>query len=67
MEHLQACGRSNLIHLLAKSLGTLRLDGSNSLLPAKRMPESLIEYCVNFCNASSGQQVFYTADFPLHN
>jgi len=67
MEHLQACGRSNVIYSLAKSLGTKRLDGSDSLLPAKRMPMGLIEYCVNFFNASSRQQVFHAADFPLHN
>ena len=48
MNHLKACGRSNVIYLLAKSLGTLRPDGSDSLLPARRMPMGLIEHCVNF-------------------
>ena len=48
MDHLQACCHSNVIYLLAKSLGTLRPGRSDSLLPAKRMPMGLIEYCVNF-------------------
>ena len=57
MDHLKECGRSNVIYLLAKSLGTMRPDGSDSLLPAKRMPMGLIEYCVNFFNAKAVQQV----------
>ena len=57
MNHLKQCSRSNVIYLLAKSLGTIRPDGSDSLLPAKRMPMGLIEYCVNFFNANTVQQV----------
>jgi len=48
--HWTDCARSNLIYLLAKSLGTVRSDNSDFLLPAKRMPMGLIEYCVNFFN-----------------
>jgi len=58
MYHLADCARSNVIYSLAKSLGTLRPDNSDSLLPAKRMPMGLIEYCVNFFNASSIQEVW---------
>ena len=65
MTHLKACGRSNVIYLLAKSLGTLRPDGSDSLLPARRMPMGLIEYCINFFNATSVQQVSHTIDVPI--
>ena len=54
---MNQCSRSNVIYLLGKSLGTQRLDGSDSLLPAKRMPMGLIEYCVNFFNAKTAQQV----------
>ena len=57
MNHLKRCNRSNVIYLLAKTLGTLRPDESDSLLPAKRMPMGLIEYCVNFFNAKTAQQV----------
>ena len=38
MAHLKQCDRSNVIYLLAKALGTMRSDQSDSLLPAKRMP-----------------------------
>jgi len=57
MLHLADCSRSNVIYLLAKSLGTLRPDNSDSLFPAKRMSMGLIEHCVNFFNAPTVQQV----------
>ena len=44
MKHLQASGRSNVLYKLAKGLGTVRPDGSDSLFPAKQMPMGLIEY-----------------------
>lgn len=65
MNHLKACGRSNVIYLLAKSLGTMRTDGSDSLLPAKRMPMGHIEYCVNFFNATSVRQVCHITDISI--
>lgn len=52
MEHLKSCGRSNVI---AKALGTMRDDQTDSLLPAKGMPMGLVEHCVNFCCAHSDQ------------
>ena len=55
--HLQQCGCSNVIYMLAKALGTMRPDQSDSLLPAKRMPMGLIEYVVLFFTASSTRQV----------
>ena len=57
MEHLHNAGRSNTIYNLAHALGTLRSDGSDSLLPVKRMPMGLIEYTVVFFSASSVQKV----------
>ena len=48
MAHLKSCGRSNVVYSLVKCLGTMRNDGSDSLLPAKRMPLGLIEHCVDF-------------------
>ena len=47
VRHPKRSGRSNVIYLLAKALGTMRSDGSDSLLPANRMPMDLIEH-VNF-------------------
>ena len=56
-KHLQSCGRSNVVHQLVRALGSLRDDGSDSLLPARRMPMGLIEHCVNFFNSSSMKEV----------
>ena len=55
--YLKKCGRSNVINSLVKSLGTTRQDQSDSLLPAKRMPMSCIELCVNFFSTTSINQV----------
>ena len=46
--HLQQCGRSNIIYGLAKGTGSMRDDGSDSRLPAKRMPMGMLEYTINF-------------------
>ena len=56
MQHLKSCGRANVVYNLAKAIGTMREDLSDSLLPAKRMPIGLIEHCVNFF-CSTRQQV----------
>ena len=58
MEHLESCGRSNVLYNLAKALGTTREDGTDSLLPAKRMPMGLIEHCVNFFCSTKHQVLF---------
>ena len=42
---------------LAKAAGTLRDDGSDALLPLKRLPTGLIEHSLNFFTASSIAQV----------
>ena len=44
MQNLCNAGRSNSIYLLAKALGTMRKDSSDSLLPVM----GLIEYIVSF-------------------
>ena len=48
MERLKHAGRSNILALLAKALGTVRPDGVESLMPVHRMPVGLIKYAVNF-------------------
>ena len=47
MKRLHDGGRSNVMYLLAKALGTTRLDGSDFLLPVSRMPIGLLEYTVS--------------------
>ena len=55
MEHLKSCSRSNVIYNLAKALGKMRDDHSDSLLPTKRIPMGLVEHCVNFCSSHSDE------------
>lgn len=57
MCYLKNVDRLNVIYLLAKGLGTMRIDGSDSLIPAKRMPMGLIEYMFNFFTANAINKV----------
>lgn len=61
MQHLHGSGRSNVIYAMAKAVGTMRRDNSDSLLPVKRMPMGLVEYIVNFFTSSSIQKVYNDA------
>lgn len=56
-QHLHKCGRSNVLYSLSKAMGSLRPDGSDSRLPAKRMPMGLLEHMANFYNADSYKMV----------
>lgn len=58
VHHTHKCRRTNVIYNLAKALGTMRVDGSDSLLPAKRMPMGLVEYTAAFFAASSINKVY---------
>ncbi len=60
MKRLHSNGRSNVIYLLAKAIGTMRPQGTDSLLPNSRMPMGLLEYVVNFYTASSINKVYFT-------
>ena len=42
---------------VAKAIGRICPDDSDSRLPAKRMPMGLLEHMVNFFNADSHSQV----------
>ena len=57
MQRLQQAGRSNILAGLAKALGTMRPDGSDSLMPVSRMPVGLIEYAASFFSSDSLYQV----------
>ncbi len=48
MHHLRKEGRTNVVYNFVKAVGTMRTDGTDSLLPVKRMPMGLMEYAVNF-------------------
>lgn len=58
LNNLHQSRRSNILYSLAKGIGTLRGDGSDTLFPLKRMPAGLIEYAINFFVASSPQMVW---------
>ncbi len=60
MKRLHSNGRSNVIYLLAKAIGTMRPQGTDSLLPISRMPMGLLDYVVNFYTASSINKVYFT-------
>ena len=53
VKHLNQCGRSNVVYGVAKAIGTMQPDTSDSRLPARRMPMGLLEYMVNFYNSNT--------------
>ena len=57
MANLRHNSRSNVLYNLAKGLGTLRADGSDSRFPVKRMPMGLIEYLASFFSCDNLQSV----------
>lgn len=57
MAHLAGNSRSNVLYSLAKGIGTMREDNSDSLFPVKRMPMGLVEYTANFFTAENLNQV----------
>lgn len=59
MLHLKQCDRSNILYSLAKGLGTLKPDGSDSKFPAKRMPAGLLQHMVEFFAAENQSQVLW--------
>ncbi len=56
MLHLQASSRSNFLYGLAKGLGSQRQDGADSIFPTKQIIAGLVEYSINFFNASTVAQ-----------
>ena len=57
MQRLQSFGKVNVLHELAKGLGTLRPDSSEPLFPISRMPFGMLQYMVTFFNCKPGQNV----------
>ena len=53
IRHLNQCGRSNVVYGVAKAIGTMRPDGSDSRLLARRMPMGMLEYMVKFYNSNT--------------
>ena len=55
--HLKECNRPNVVYGVAKAIGRMRPDRSDSRLPAKRMPMGLLQHMVNFFNADTYNKV----------
>ena len=54
-KHLKENGRANVLYKLAKVIGELRSDGSDTKLPCKKMPMGLLEHIANFYTAEFNQ------------
>ena len=57
MQHLQSFSKVNVLHELAKGLGTLLPHSSETLFPISRMPFGMLQYMVTFFNCKPGQNV----------
>ena len=60
MRRLSEVGKSNIIRGLCKGLGTMRLDGSDSIFPTTRMPIGLLQYMVEFFISKPGHRVSHS-------
>ena len=47
-KHLKESGRANVLYKLAKAIGEIHSDGSDTKLPCKQMPMGLLEHIANF-------------------
>ncbi len=56
-QHLNMHGRSNVVCGLAKTVGRMRPDGSDSRFPVKRVPMGVLKHMVQFFNADTYQKV----------
>ena len=57
MKHLSETKRMNVLYELAKGLGIMRPDWTDSLFPTSRMPMGMLQFMVGFFNASPGRNV----------
>ena len=56
-KHLKESCRANVLYKLAKAIGGVHSDGSDTKLPCKQMPMGLLEHIANFYTAEFNQQV----------
>lgn len=67
MKQLSTCGRSNILYGLARGLGTIRADTSDSLFPSNKLITGLFEYSVGFFNAGDNAQHVSIRQQNLHS
>ena len=58
MKKLQDLDKSNTVYNLSKVISESRPDGSNSLMPLKRMPFGMIQFTVDFFASTNVNQVY---------
>ena len=66
MKQLEVAGRHNVLYQLARGLGNMHPDGSDSVFPTSRMPMGLLQYMVDFFNSSPGQTVSSYGTYYIH-
>ena len=64
---LKLSERPNVLYDLAKGLGTLRADHSDTLFPRERMPMGLLQYMTVFFLAEHKNQVCHFFDSGMYN
>ena len=57
MKNLESAGKVNVLYELAKGVGRLRPDSSDTCFPMKRMPFGMLEYMTTFFNSTPGSKV----------
>lgn len=57
MSYVKKTGRYNVLYGLARGLDEMRKDGSDSKIPALRMPMGLLEYIISFYNSETINEV----------
>ena len=57
MSQLSLSHRTNVLYNLAKGIGSVRADKSDSLFPVKRMPMGLLEFMTNFFVSTDARNV----------
>lgn len=67
MVQLKDNNHSNVLYNIAKVIGTIREDGSDSRFPIKRMPMGLVEYIASFFAADNLQSVSKGCCFMARN
>lgn len=65
MNRLKDKQKSNILYGLARGLGELRVDGSDSLIPVSRMPFGLLQYVIDFFQSSKVSLNSYCAKMNI--
>lgn len=65
MKHLESSGKVNVLYELARGLGTMRRESTDSCFPTTRMPFGMLQYMVMFFNSEPNKSVSLTMTLPI--